>query len=94
MTTASTSHGAIDLLTEAVAYVRPRLEASNPVSDRLRVLWAAVAAARDLGSGDVVEATFFELARDTGLTADLGWHANANLVHVIRWAMLGMNPFQ
>lgn len=85
---------AIDLLTEAVAYVRPRLEDANPIGDRLRTLWAAAVAARDMGASDVVEDEFFKLARDTGLAADLGRHADADLRHVIRWAMLGMDPFQ
>ena len=55
---------------------------------------AGVAAARDLGAGDVVEDEFLTLARNTGLAADLGSDADAGLRHVIRWAMLGQNPFQ
>ena len=89
-----TSPLAIDLLAEAVAYVRPRLEGANPICDRLRTLWAAVVAARDLGASDVVEDEFFKLARDTGLAVDLGRHADADLRHVIRWAILSLNPFQ
>jgi hypothetical protein len=81
-------------LTDAVAYVRPRLTRANPICDRLRALWAAVAAARDLGASDVVEDKFFQSASDIGLVADLGRHADTDLRHVIRWAMLGMNPFQ
>lgn len=85
---------ATDLLTEALAYVRPRLEDADTIGDQLRTLWAAVVAARDLGAGDVVEDEFMRLARDTALAVDLGRHAEADLHHVIRWAMLGMNPFQ
>jgi hypothetical protein len=83
-----------DMLAEAVAYVRPHLEGTNPIGDRLRNLWAGVAAARDLAAADVIEAEFLLLARDTRLAADLGRHAETDLRHVIRWAMLGMNPFQ
>ena len=83
-----------DMLAEAVTYVRPRLEAESRIGDRLRVLWAGVAAARDLAVADVIEAEFLLLARDTRLAADLGRHAEADIRHVIRWAMLGMNPFQ
>jgi len=85
---------AIDLLSEAIAYVRPRLEDANPIGDRLRTLWAAAVAARDMGASDMVEDEFVKLACDTGLAADLGRHADADLRHVIRWAMLSMNPFQ
>jgi hypothetical protein len=93
MSISFTSPRATDLLTEAVAYVRPRLEGTNPIGDRLRTLWAGVAASRYLGSSDVVEAEFLKLAREAGLTADLGHHADADLLHVLRWAMRGMNPF-
>jgi hypothetical protein len=85
---------AVDPLTEALAYARPRLEGANTIGDRLRTLWAAVVAARDIGPSNLVEEEFFKLARDTGLAADLGSRADADLRHVIRWAMLGMNPFQ
>lgn len=82
-----------DLLSTAVAHVRPHMERGT-VGDRLRILWAGVAAARDLGAADAIQAEFLTLARNTGLAADLGHHADADLRHVIRWAMLGQNPFQ
>jgi hypothetical protein len=47
-----------------------------------------------LGATDVVEEEFLRLARDSGLYADLGSHADADLRHIIRWAMLDQNPFQ
>jgi hypothetical protein len=84
----------IDLLAAAANCVRPLLDPSYPVSERLRTLWAAVVAARDLGASDVVETTFLRLARDGGLYADLGHRAETDLRHVIRWAMLDQNPFQ
>jgi hypothetical protein len=84
----------IDLLAQAAAYVRPLLDRSNPLGQRLRTLWAAVVGARDLGASDVVEEEFLRLARDSGLFTDLGQHADADLRHVIRWAMLNRNPFQ
>jgi hypothetical protein len=82
------------LLTQATTYVRPFLDRSNPIGERLQALWAAVVAARNVGASDVVEAEFLQLARDVGLFADLGRHAGADLGHVIRWAMLNQNPFQ
>ena len=84
----------IDLVTQAVDYVRTRLDRSSPIGERLRTLWAAVVAARDLGASDVVEEEFFRLARETGLVDDLGRRADADLRHVIRWAMLDRNPLQ
>jgi hypothetical protein len=92
--TAPLSPPAIDLLTLAADYVRPLLGRSSPLGERLQTLWAAVVAARDIGASEVVEAEFLRLARDSGLFADLGRHANADLRHVIRWAMLNQNPFQ
>jgi hypothetical protein len=83
----------VDLLTAATNYVRPYLDRSIPVSERLRTLWAAVVAARDLAARDVVEGEFTQLARDTGLAAALGRHADDDLRHVIHWALHDQNPF-
>jgi hypothetical protein len=83
----------VDLLTLAVDHVRPLLDNSIPIGERLRTLWAGTVAARDLGASDVVEAVFSQLARDTGITADLGSQANVDLKHIIRWALLDQNPF-
>ena len=47
-----------DVLSDAVSYVRPRLMRSNSAGDRLRTLWAAVKASRDLGAVDIVEVEF------------------------------------
>jgi hypothetical protein len=77
----------VDLLTQAADYVRPLLDRSNPIGDRLRALWAAVVTARDLAARDVVEGEFLQLARDTGLVADLGSRGDADLRHVISWAL-------
>jgi len=42
----------------------------------------------------VVEEEFMRLASDAGLVDSLGHRADADLRHVIRWAMLDQNPFQ
>jgi hypothetical protein len=93
MTTGLTPPTAVDLLTLATDYVRPLLDRSSPIAERLHALWAGVVAARDVGANDVVEAEFLELARDVGLFTDLGSHADADLQHVIRWAIRDQNPF-
>jgi hypothetical protein len=85
---------AINLLSQATAYVRPYLDRSVPVGDRLRNLWAAVVAARHLAASDQIENEFMQVALDAGFETDLGRHADDDLRHVIRWAMLGQNPFQ
>jgi hypothetical protein len=85
---------AIDQITQVADYLRPHLDRSMPVGDRLRALWAAVVAARDFGASDVVEDEFLQLARDAGLWTDLGRHAERDLRHVIRWATLNQSPFQ
>jgi hypothetical protein len=93
MTVSRPQSAATALLTQAADLARPHLDRSNPVGERLRALWAAVVAARDFGASDVVEEEFLQLARETGLFADLGSRANAELLHVIRWAIRDLNPF-
>ena len=83
-----------DALAQAISVVKPHLRRSIPVGDRLRAFWAAVVAGRDLAEGDVILSEFLQLARDTGLAADLGRHADEDLRHVISWAQLDQNPFQ
>jgi hypothetical protein len=61
------------MLTEAADYVRPLLDRSNPIGDRLCALWAALVSARDLGASDVVEGEFLQLARDTRTTGPSRW---------------------
>lgn len=82
-----------DLLTQAVEIVRGELNPSLPVSENLRTIWAAAAAARDLGAVDVIETEFMALAQECGLYRELGHHAESTLHHIIRWAMLGQDPF-
>jgi hypothetical protein len=81
------------LLAEATMFVRPYLDRSKPVGERLKALWAGVVAARDYGAADVVESEFTAFARDAGLTADLGHHGEADVRHIVRWGMLHRNPF-
>jgi hypothetical protein len=85
---------AADLLSQAISYVKPHLDRSLPVGERLRAFWAAVVAARDLAASDVVEEEFLDLAQQAGLARDLGRHADDDLRHVVRWAMLNRNPFR
>jgi hypothetical protein len=83
----------IDLLGQAIELTRPYLDRSVPTVARARLFWAAVVAARDLGSSDVVIEEFTELARSTGLTTDLGRHGDKDVAHIIKWALLNRNPF-
>lgn len=80
----------VDLLDQAIDHVRPHLDCSVPLVKRARVFWAAVAAARNLGAADVVEADFAQLAADTGLSRDL---RREDLQHLLRWGQLNRNPF-
>jgi hypothetical protein len=83
----------VDLLARAIEHVRPHLNPSLPIGERVRNFWAGVVASRDLAAADVIEAEFLPLARETGLYRDLGWHAEQDLRHVIHWAMINQNPF-
>jgi hypothetical protein len=83
----------VSVLAQASQIVRPYMDRKNPVGRRLRDLWAAVVATRDLGACDVVESEFLRLAAETGLTRDLGRTADSDLRHVIRSAIRDQNPF-
>lgn len=85
---------ALDLLGEASAFLRPRLARSLTIQERLTAFWAGCVAARDLGPNEAVEAEFLALASETGIAAALGRHAETDLRHVIRMALIGYNPFQ
>jgi hypothetical protein len=84
---------AVDLLTQAIEYVRPLLAQSLPIKERCHDFWAGVVVARDLAAVDVIEREFTDLARQTALTRDLGWHGRATVAHLIRWGLLDLNPF-
>jgi hypothetical protein len=91
----------VDLLTEAIEIVRPQLERSKPLKERVEIFWSAVAAAADnnLAAVDVLRAEFLQLAADTSLAADLKQHADfahsdQTLEHVLRWGLLRRNPFR
>jgi hypothetical protein len=82
----------VDLLSSALARVRPDLDRRLPIGERARAFWAAAVAARNLGSADVVRAELLDLARETGLTADLVGGLE-DVEHLIRWGFLDRNPF-
>jgi hypothetical protein len=83
-----------DALAEALDHVRAHLtDRSRPAAERLRKLWTGVVAARDLAAANTLKQAFQELARQVGLDRDLGRHAQEDLEHVIRWGLLGRNPF-
>jgi len=81
---------AVDLLAHAIRHVRVHFDRSLPAGERARDFWAAVIAARDLGTVDIVEQGFIELARQTGLAGDIG---TDGVAHIIRFAFLDQNPF-
>jgi hypothetical protein len=84
---------AIDLLANAIEFTRCELDRAKPINDRVRIFWAAVVAARNLGATDVVRDEFLLLAADVGLFADLGQHADQTIEHLIRWGLFARNPF-
>jgi len=82
----------VDLLTQAIEYVRAQLGSDVPIGIRTRRLWAGVVAAHDLGAADVVYDEFVRLAGETGLTAQLRGR-DQDVEHVIRWGLRGWCPF-
>ena len=88
-----------DLLTQAIELVRPQLNRSKPLKERVEIYWAAIAAAAELAAVDVLREEFLRLAEQTGLAADLKQHADLyhsvkTLDHVLRWGLLRRNPFR
>lgn len=85
----------IDLLGHAIAQTRRHL--SGSVKERVRIYWAAVVAARNLGASDVIRDAFMQLAIDSGLRADLmqcpPFTVDGTLEHLIRWGLLDRDPF-
>jgi hypothetical protein len=89
----------VDLLTQAIEIVRPELERSKPLKERVEIYWSAVAAASNLAAADIVREEFWRLAIETGLANDLRQHADLynsgkTLEHVLRWGLLRRNPFR
>ena len=89
----------LDLLGQAIRIVRPQLERSKPVKERVEIYWSAIAAASDLAAADVVRDDSLDLATQTGLADDLRQHADLyhtdkTLEHVLRWGLLRRNPFR
>lgn len=82
-----------DLLARAVEDVRPHLNSTFPIGQRIRNFWAGVVVSRELAAADLVEAEFMRLAQETGLAPNLGRHADEDLRHVVRWAILNKEPF-
>jgi hypothetical protein len=94
-----TSPLAVDLLNQAIERVRPFLSRREPLKTRVCVLWAATKNARGFAAADVLASEFLQLARDTGLVADLddpvrGLSGHDTVWHVVSWACLGINPFE
>jgi hypothetical protein len=84
---------AVDLLAQAIEYARGDLDRTKPINERVRIFWAAVVAARNLGASDVVRDEFVQLATEVGLSADLGQHAAETIGHLVRWGLFARNPF-
>jgi hypothetical protein len=82
-----------DVLARAIEHVRPHLDPALPIGERIRNFWAGVVASRELAASEMIEAKFLPLAHEVGLAGELGRHAEEDLRHVIRWAMLDQNPF-
>lgn len=96
--------GAVDLLTQAIERVRPLIDGTT--KQRIRVLWAAVLNARNLGASDMVHDAFMELAIEVKMIDEHGrWigddvrktvrrYGLQDVSHVVVWAQRGCNPFE
>jgi hypothetical protein len=84
----------VDLLEATIEALRPELERSRPIKERLHAFWAMACVAGNFGAGDVVRGEFMGLARETGLIADLRHYGEEDAAHVLSWAIRGLNPFE
>jgi hypothetical protein len=96
---------AVDQLEQAIESVRPLL-GEGTTKARVRVLWAAARAARNLGAEDVVRNAFMQLAIEVGLIDERGWwlpkdvrpdirrHGRQDINHLLAWAARNKNPFE
>jgi hypothetical protein len=66
-----------------------RYDGKTSLHMRLRRLWALV----KLLPVDVQHAWGIAAAKNSGLTAALGKHGESGVDHVVRWAVLGRDPF-
>jgi hypothetical protein len=95
------------LLDQAIENVRQLLaDPSLSTKARIRLLWATVKEARDLGASDVIHDAFMNLAVDVNLIDSNGrWtgkdvrdsvrrYGAEDVAHTIRWALRGWNPFE
>ena len=95
----------IDLLEQAIECVRPHVLTAT-IKRRCRMLWSAAKLAFNLATEDQIEAEFLKLAVEVGLIDARGWwlpedvragirrHGREDLVHMLRWAARGRNPFE
>jgi hypothetical protein len=83
----------IDDLDLAIEVLRPFLDRALPIKKRIHTFWAFVRATRNCGD-ERIHSEFTRLACETGLTADLGWHGQEDLEHVLSWGLRDMNPFE
>jgi hypothetical protein len=84
----------LPLLTKVINKLRPLLDRSVPVRERILIFWSVVAESRDLAALDRVESDFRDLAIEVGLVADLGRNGADDLEHVLQWGLHGFNPFE
>ena len=98
---------AVDFLQQVINYARPQVaDQSAPTKERVEMLWAYAKHSRELAASDVLHDAFMQLAVDAKLIGPNGWwlpgdvrdsirrHGREDIDHVIRWALLGQNPFE
>lgn len=84
-------------LTQGIERIRSELDRDKPITQRCLAFWVAITVGRELAASDVVREQFRKLAVDSGLQADLNRHppydGEATIKHLIKWGLLGRDPF-
>jgi hypothetical protein len=91
-----------DVLTRVLARLADETQRAKPVSERIRGFWTVVMAARHTLDHEIIEPEFMRFARESRLIADLdrhgrehgrGQYGDEDVRHVLRWGLLGRDPF-
>ena len=80
-------------LQAVAARLTAELRATATPSARVQRLWAVGCALRGRAPEAELHALLIGCAQRSGLTAALGRHGREDVEHVVRWALLGRDPF-
>ena len=82
-----------DIVSEITAHLANELRRDIAVGMRVKIFWARAEALRHTAPHQQIKQQFTALAKQSGLTTDLGHHGDEDVRHVLDWALRGRIPF-